>query len=993
MNVDDLNLENLFVEYDDVSFPKCKYVDPCDIRKVTKNPSEFKYRVLHYNIRGLASHFDDFCLLLADCKEQGVEFDFILLCETFLNNINERKYAIKDYAIEPNSRVNMQKGGICLYVKSNIEYRVRGDLSLFEEGIYESLIIELINDNVIVGEIYRVPDTNPNIFIDNYNNLIDVVNGEHKNLIIGTDQNIDLLKFDYYAPCRKLLNSTFEKGVIPLQTLPTRITHTSATLIDIIYSNYCQSTSIESGIFENVFISDHCPIYGFFGKKTMCDRSEYITVPSHIKSDAYSLIRNDLLCVDWSCLQNMNCEEAYDFFIAKLQESVKCHSTKSRRIRKHKSFTGRWVTPCIITSSHKLKSLFRKSKNKEPDHPDVIQYKLYKNVFNSIKRKAKQNYYSSKFRQYYKDTKKTWTLLRHIIGKSNDVTSVGSFDINGVHVSDNQIIANSFNTFFSSIGDSVANSIPYVNKNFKSYLSGKVNRSFFMGPTDPEEINKIIGFLKPKASCGYDNISSILLKQLNVQNLMSYPLSIIFNKSIEEGVFPKSMKTAKVIPIYKSKERNILNNYRPVSLLPVVSKVLERIVYNRLYNFVVNNNVLNSNQYGFQTQRSTIDAITQLCGDIIKNMDKKEYTLAVFCDLSKAFDTVQHDILLHKLEHYGVRGITLEWFRNYPYHRKMFTSFRNSKSNDTDVVCGVPQGSILGPLLFLIYINDLTNCLTNSKSVLFADDTTMYISNKCTKLLFQEANVDVSNLRNWFHANKLSLNSNKTKYVLFRNKKMKYNDELSLTIGNEIISRETFTTFLGMRIDEFLNWDEHVTYIHKKLSSALYILRSSKNYLSYSNLRLLYYALFEPHLKYGILLWSNTSCKNVGSLFKMQKKAIRIINKARYNDPSSNLFKKSKILKLEDIVSMSHYEFMFKYTRNLVPLGIANLFSVNSDIHQYNTRQKSHPHVNKSVTALAKNSFIHKAPIIYQNLPVCIKTKPTIVSFRKQLKFKCIDSY
>ena len=599
------SLSDIFEDCDDVSLPTCKYVDPCDITVDSLNINNVKYKVLHFNIRGLASHFDEFKLMIEDCRTRGIIFDFILLCETFLNEHNECNYKLPGYAIEPVSRKKMQRGGVCVYIKSNIEYRVRDDLSYFNEGVYESILLELIKDNIVVGEIYRIPDTNPNIFIDNFNKVIDTVNVENKRLIIGTDQNIDLLKYDIFNPCKELLNSVFEKGVIPLHTLPTRVTNTSATLIDLIYTN-CKSPYIESGILDTVCISDHYPIYSFIGQKINNVKYEFITKSSFVKRDLYPIVRNELSNVDWSCLNDMSCNEANDYFNSTLQQVISHYSTKECRIKIDRSFQEPWVTESIIKSSHKLRALYDKCKTKDSDHPCVMHYKLYRSVFHATKRKAKQNYYDSKFRQYFNDSRQTWKILRQIISKSNDKSIASSFIINGQSINDPQIIANSFNSLFASVGDTTARSIVNTNVSYKKYLTNRVINSLFMAPTDIHEINRIICNMKPKSSCGIDKISSNLLKQLNVDNVISTPLSVIFNKSIQEGVFPNAMKIAKVIPVYKAKEKNILNNYRPISLLPVVSKVLERLIFERVYDFLKHNDILAHNQYGFQKKNGQL---------------------------------------------------------------------------------------------------------------------------------------------------------------------------------------------------------------------------------------------------------------------------------------------------------------------------------------------------------------------------------------------------
>ena len=247
-----------------------------------------------------------------------------------------------------------------------------------------------------------------------------------------------------------------------------------------------------------------------------------------------------------------------------------------------------------------------------------------------------------------------------------------------------------------------------------------------MRPTDEEEIFKIINGMKPKKSAGHDGLSSIYLK-LFIYEIVR-PLTIIINKSLVTGIVPDLMKLAKVIPIYKSKNKKLFSNYRPISLLPVLSKVLEKVVHKRLYSFMSKKQIFFESQYGFRDKHSTTDAITELCSNILYGFDKKESTLAVFLDLSKAFDTIDHKILLNKLEYYGIHGTPLQWFKSYLSNRKQFVEYNKFNSKICTIDCGVPQGSVLGPLLFILYTNDLPKCINKSKSILFADDTTQRIS-------------------------------------------------------------------------------------------------------------------------------------------------------------------------------------------------------------------------------------------------------------------------
>ena len=326
----------------------------------------------------------------------------------------------------------------------------------------------------------------------------------------------------------------------------------------------------------------------------------------------------------------------------------------------------------------------------------------------------------------------------------------------------------------------------------RSHERGVTNEhSIFMQPTDEVEIGRIIASLKPKTSCGHDGLNCKLIKQL-----IAIPIYIIINKSLSSGTIPTSMKTAKVIPLFKSKDKTSLGNYRPISLLPAFSKILEKCVYHRLYSFCTSYDILNPNQYGFRSGHSTIHAVTKLTADILASFDNNKDSLAVFLDLSKAFDTIDHDILIKKMNVYGIRGIALDWFKNYLTGRKQFVSYGSVSSEHCDINCGVPQGSVLGPLLFIIYTNDLPHALEKAKCILFADDTTVYLDSNNHLELRNDIESDLTRLDDWFRANKLSLNVLKTNFIMFHRK---YRDQNmvydTLSLGNQDISRVSATKF------------------------------------------------------------------------------------------------------------------------------------------------------------------------------------------------------
>ncbi len=426
-------------------------------------------------------------------------------------------------------------------------------------------------------------------------------------------------------------------------------------------------------------------------------------------------------------------------------------------------------------------------------------------------------------------------------------------------VTDPHTICNEFCKYYSSIGQNFASKIPDSKYSSEKFLKGNYPYSLFLQPTDSEEIRKIICNLKNKKSYGIDGISSIIFKKF-AQELAS-PIAEIFNMSISTGIVPDIMKIAKVIPVYKSKgDAKLFTNYRPISLLPVLSKLLEKVVHRRLYGYLVKHHTLYESQYGFRESRSTTNAISELNSHILENFDKRKMTLSVFLDLSKAFDTIDHNILLKKLGHYGIRGVSHEWFKSYLQNRQQYVNYKTFNSVSLNVDCGVPQGSVLGPLLFILYTNDLPNCLSKTKGILFADDTTIYVSGHSKKSMFDDMRSDLEELIEWFRANKLSLNISKTNCVLFVPPNLKLQDNTptshcALKFGNEQILQKPNTKFLGVEMDQRLSWSAHYKSLNSKLSRAVYTLNRVKNVLPIDCMKTLYYSLFHSHLTYGLLLW------------------------------------------------------------------------------------------------------------------------------------------
>jgi len=564
----------------------------------------------------------------------------------------------------------------------------------------------------------------------------------------------------------------------------------------------------------------------------------------------------------------------------------------------------------------------------------------------------------------------TWKILNSII-RSKTKTFCDKFVSGDDVFTQPEQIASEFNKYFSNIGPTLSSSIQHTGKDYSSYLRNKNDKTCFLKPTDEEEIVKLINKLGNGKSPGHDNLKSNLVKR--VAKDIAYPLSLIVNMSLSTGVVPDDLKIAKVIPIYKKENPDAFGNYRPVSVLPCLSKILERIVYNRSYDFLCKNNILYDKQYGFRTNHSTYLAVLNFVNDISKAFDEDMHTIGIFMDLSKAFDTIDHNILLSKLYHYGFRGVSYDWFVSYLSNRKQYVFYNSAISSLENISCGVPQGSILGPLLFILYMNDISNTSKLLNTILFADDTTVYYSHKDVNILCNTVNNELKEVCNWFKANKLSLNTKKTNLMFLGSRYQTKNisDSREIFLDGCKLNRVCKATFLGITIDENLTWKNHITDICSKCSRSIGVLNKVKSFLPKRSLHQLYCSLVLPYINYGILLWGNASKECLNKVFRLQKRALRIISNSHFLCSTKPLFEKYNVLNVFDMYEKEMAIFMYKYKNDLLPRSFNGIFVNHQEIHSYNTRNKDNFRL--PIQKGLKTAFLN-GPKIWNNLSNDINT-------------------
>ena len=867
-----------------------------------------------------------------------------------------------------------------------------------ETEYLEHCVVELKTDNknILLVSAYRPPNMNAKVFLSEYKKLLsNLKKMKNHEVIIGLDHNLDLLKSHLNQSTNDFMDMNLDGEMIPCITKPTRITKTSATLIDNIMVSRALQRSYDSFVILED-ISDHFACFVVLKDQKKSNKGPRFVTTRNLDDNKITEIISKLQQINWTeVLNDLGANQGFDHFHSTLINTIDDVAPETEiRVSRKKTRKDPWVSKGILNSIRKQKRLYLAQLQ---DSTITNVYKSYRNCLKRTLRKAKTTYFKEKCKEYKQDSRKLWKLIHDLLNKkTNNVDTISGIKVDGTLRYDPKTITHEFCKHFSSIGAKFANNIPQPVRKIESYLNSipQNNKSIFLDPTSRQEIETLIRDLLPKNSSGHDNVSNRLLKRL--LPAMLEPLAILFNKSLSEGVFPEVMKKADVIPLYKAKDNQETNNYRPISLLLTISKLLEKIMYKRTYRFLENSKQIYKSQYGFRTAHSCENAISELVSEIIKGKQDGMYTLAVFLDLSKAFYSLEHDVLLKKLYKYGIRGVAYEWYKNYLTNRQMRVKCNISSSGKTeyssymDVPYGTPQGSCLGPLIFLIFTNDLYRHLVYSSAILFADDTTLHKTHRNLTYLQWCMEDDLNTLSDWFAANKLTLNLEKTVCMLFQKDNQK--KEIKLKVKNMTIPSKPETRFLGMWLDEALTWQYHVQKLILKIKRNTYLLNNGKHLMDLETKKLVYHAHVASHIQYGLLLWGNSAKKeHLNKINKLQSKCLQLIH------PKASS-KSLNILSLDEMIKLENMKFGYKLVHHILPPRIIEICHKDSraqsltKTHNYSTRNKSVPNLPVRMNKQYRESFLCKGPQSWLTLSVETRNKHSLKSFVRKCKYNLLTN-
>jgi hypothetical protein len=617
---------------------------------------------------------------------------------------------------------------------------------------------------------------------------------------------------------------------------------------------------------------------------------------------------------------------------------------KTVRLNKNTHKVNCFMTKGLLISRNNKLRLHKISLN-NPSDINITTYRNYHNLYNSVLRRSKKLYFESNLQHHIKNPKKTWDILKEAIKPNCNSNNINSITINGRNINDKLLMANEFNNFFTTAGSKIYNTVNPSSLDPNYFNPINPNPPLLeLGQVSPAVIVTTIKAFITKTSTDIDGLNTKLLKAIAVE--ISQPLAHIFNLSITTGTFPNKFKVSRTVPIFKAGNSELCDNYRPISLLSSLSKVLEKLIAVQLTNHLELNNLLYEHQYGFQRNKSTLHNLTHLTNYIYSALNDKQYCIGLFLDLRKALDVCSHSILLNKLRKYGITGITHEWFVSYLKDRRQHVDIDGHISSETIFNISVIQDSILGPILFLIYINDLYSA-SNLFKLMFADDTAGLAKGDHLTNLVTYVNDEIKKIARWFRANKMAVNDSKTKYIIFHtrgkniepNLKVYYDDnepnenkpdliyELERIHSSHLTPELRSYKLLGIHLDEHLTFDYHTKYLCSKLNKSLYCINRAKNFLLNKALKTLYYSLIHSHLSYCTPILSCASNSNIQTIYKIQKKAIRTVTQNTYLAHTNPIFVEHKILPLPKLTGYSELKLMHSIIYGYCPHSCGTYFN------------------------------------------------------------------
>lgn len=955
----------------------CLFIKPCSFLQNINQYGHFftcpdinnsNLNIFHCNIRSYNKNVNELIVFLDSIRQR---LDIIVLTECWLIEGGEVGTHLDDFDLHWTDKKRNKNDGVVVYVRKYLSAAVRqvtlGDVF----GV--SLEFTLWKKHFNLLAVYRTFDSSAEIFIDHLNSYYDGLDKNKMCIFLG-DINLDLLKDDTITDSYK--NCMVGVGLVQCIDKPTRITSNSKSIIDHIFVRYCDITRVNAAIFDTS-ITDHLST-ALTITGPSCTATTLLTPRTYVD---HTLLTNNLAGSDWEAVMNcLDVNTCANVFVKTIKNCIdiskKLVQNKCTRFRKLKP----WITVDLIQAIRKRDKMSKAVKKQPFNFAIRERFQELRRSLSNLINLTKRNYYREKIDQSGKNAKVLWEVVKELSGRveKKDGFPIQKFmpNISPTNVDTHKNVANEFNNFFSSVGQNLANNIKsdgdpvVIDEDYRQHTCLTLQTV-----TEQDVVRLVLG-LRGGSAPGHDGISAEVLK-LNL-HILCRPLCYLSNLSLVSGVYPDIFKLAKVIPIHKSEAFTDKNNFRPISLLSVLAKILEKIVKEQVVGYLHTNNLISHNQYGFRSDKNISDALFDVCRDINTAISNKESSILIFLDLKKAFDSVNRGKLLKKLEIIGVRGCAFSWFHSYLSDRRQVTNICGIDSDEMPLDYGVIQGSTLGPILFLIYINNISKLNISSKLFLFADDTLILTQGKSWVEVKQKALRDLAILKKWLDYNVLTLNISKTKFmpISLKNSSDYALDDLVIhSCGNSLnnlcqcgnILRVTSYKYLGIFFDNHMKWSVHIEYLKKRLRKFVFAFKELSYVLNKKEMKIAYYAYVQSLLSFGIIAWGGAYKTIMNSLSITQKMIIKVAFKKNRRFATDLLFQETQLLTIRQIFVKVLLIHIYKNFNNIYSL-IA---------HSYNTRYSRN--IGVSTISLTKTFSVtncfYISQILYRN--ICLKYRGT----------------
>lgn len=951
------------------------------------------FTVVLQNIRSINKNFDEF---LATIDFLNFKPDCIVLTEAHLNEYScNELYHIPNYNIVTTAKIINKNSGIAVFV--NKKHTI---ISTQEFQIHHTNCLKIhikVNNKIIqLYAVYRTHGSEPLHFIHEFQEII--TKYKHNMIIVAGDFNIDinnqynnLIKDEY-------LNTMTEMNLVSCINASTRVfAGQTPSCIDHIWTNFKEADNVQS-IICKTDITDHYTCILLLQLYNQSQENKKTTIHNHDKYDYINIdkVRQKIEEENWSSVLQIedpkicatNFETTVDSII-KYSTEIKTH----KQVSKYKKLKP-WITNAILTSIRKKEKLYKCTKKNPQDKSIQIFYKKYKNKLISIIKKNKENYYITRFNEAGLDSKRVWNVVKTIFHKNKSKqNTIEKINCDG-DIVDGDLepvkCANIFNDYFSNIGKVLAYNIDpdyerdTINEENSVQLSTATSSLSEFKQVDEKKVIKIINELRTSASPGFDNVTVKLLKLFSTN--FAKPITHLINTSLKCGIFPPNYKKTIITPIYKSGERMEISNYRPISLVSNVAKIYEKVVKEQLINYVNENALLNDNQFGFRQGLSTQDAIAKLTTTVYNALDEKEKCLGIYIDLKKAFDSISHIKLISKLQSIGLTSNVLSWFRSYLSNRCQQVKINNKTSHATSTNFGIPQGTVIGPILFILYINDMFNLPLKGQIISYADDTVIVLTDKTWDEINKNANMDLKIIKDWFDKNYLTMNTGKTFFMTYIMNKKMIPHNLNIRVHKKncenlyncdecdvLISKEKLK-YLGIVMDQEIKWKDQIEEIVKRIRKLFHIFITLRNVVDLNKMKMIYFALAQSVIQYGIVGWGGTFQVHLSPMEIAQKKLLKILYKKPRDYPTEKLFKELKILTTKQIYEKNSILQIYKSK---------NTFQVS-----LRPRTKGSIEIKKFNTSTAQHHYIYHGTKLFNALPVDVKLENCYEKFKKYIKGK-----